>query len=150
VLAYTDDDMHASFGSVVLPPAALPETYTLPVSTFVQSGAIGPADFSKVGALTVSHGGSGSGQQVTIEDISVDRDGDTVLTPADCSDTNAAARPGGTEITGNGVDEDCSGADQAAQVPQVVAPAAKRCPKGKKQVKRKGKKRCVKKKKKRR
>ncbi len=47
VIAYTDDDMHSSFGSVVLPMAAPPATYTLPVSGFAQSGANGPADFSR-------------------------------------------------------------------------------------------------------
>ncbi len=68
----------------------------------------------------------------------------------DCNDTNAAAKPGGFDVPGNGIDEDCIGGD-AIVAGGGVAPSAKRkCPKGKKQVKRKGKKRCVKKKKKRR
>jgi len=32
-------------------------------------------------------------------------------TGVDCNDSNAAVHPGGVEICGNGVDEDCSGAD---------------------------------------
>lgn len=41
----------------------------------------------------------------------VDADGDGVPTPLDCDDTNAAIRPEAAEVPGNGIDEDCSGAD---------------------------------------
>jgi len=39
--------------------------------------------------------------------------GCTMSGTADCNDGNAAVHPGATEICGNGVDEDCSGADLA-------------------------------------
>src|SRR5689334_14971075 len=40
-----------------------------------------------------------------------DVDNDGVPSPADCDDGNAARRPGFTDKPGNGIDEDCSGAD---------------------------------------
>ena len=43
-----------------------------------------------------------------------DRDGDRFSPPADCVDTNRRINPGAKEIPGNGVDEDCSGADALA------------------------------------
>jgi hypothetical protein len=51
-----------------------------------------------------------------------DRDGDGMAPPADCDDTNAAVRPGARERPGNGIDEDCSGADRA--FPRVASPIA--------------------------
>lgn len=40
-----------------------------------------------------------------------DGDGDGFAPPADCDDGNPNVHPGATEVCGNGVDEDCSGAD---------------------------------------
>ena len=40
-----------------------------------------------------------------------DIDADGVLAPADCDDRNAGRRPGNVDQPGNGIDEDCSGAD---------------------------------------
>jgi hypothetical protein len=40
-----------------------------------------------------------------------DVDADGVPAPADCADLDAARRPGFRDVPGNGVDEDCSGAD---------------------------------------
>jgi Putative metal-binding motif/RTX calcium-binding nonapeptide repeat (4 copies) len=40
-----------------------------------------------------------------------DVDGDGVRSQLDCDDTNPAVRPGAVEIPGDGIDQDCSGAD---------------------------------------
>lgn len=45
-----------------------------------------------------------------------DRDGDGIFTPDDCDDRNSTVWPGGREIAGNGVDDDCSGADQPGRI----------------------------------
>lgn len=42
-----------------------------------------------------------------------DLDQDGVLAPADCNDHNPAIRPGALEIAGDGIDQDCNGADLA-------------------------------------
>jgi hypothetical protein len=49
-----------------------------------------------------------------------DADGDGAVPPADCNDANPAVKPGATDVPGNGVDEDCNGAD--AQVPPPPPP----------------------------
>jgi hypothetical protein len=51
----------------------------------------------------------------------VDRDGDGISPPADCMDTNSTVWPGAPEIPGNGIDDDCSGGDQAARLFAVVS-----------------------------
>ena len=40
-----------------------------------------------------------------------DADGDGVTLPADCNDANAAIFPGAAELTGDGVDQNCDGAE---------------------------------------
>jgi hypothetical protein len=45
-----------------------------------------------------------------------DRDGDGVPATSDCADNNATVWPGAPEVPGNGIDEDCSGADQPARL----------------------------------
>ena len=55
-----------------------------------------------------------------------DRDGDGVpgwLDGADCDDSNASISPLALEVAGNGIDENCSGADARAPAP-VQAPVA--------------------------
>ena len=48
-----------------------------------------------------------------------DKDGDGVLSPADCDDANANIKPGARDTPGNGVDEDCQGGD--APFPRVLS-----------------------------
>jgi Putative metal-binding motif len=50
-----------------------------------------------------------------------DRDGDGFSPPADCDDTNSAVHPGAREISGNGLDDDCSGGDTPARVAAGVS-----------------------------
>jgi hypothetical protein len=49
-----------------------------------------------------------------------DADGDGFNALSDCNDTNPVIRPGANDVPGNGVDENCDGAD--ATVPAVVQP----------------------------
>ena len=48
----------------------------------------------------------------------LDADGDGVQTPTDCNDANPAIRPGAVDVPGDGVDQDCSGAD--AKLPVIA------------------------------
>lgn len=45
--------------------------------------------------------------------VSVDIDGDGYNYSSDCNDTNPGIHPGAADACGNGIDEDCSGADSA-------------------------------------
>jgi hypothetical protein len=45
-----------------------------------------------------------------------DRDGDGFAPPADCDDRNSTVRPGGREIAGNGIDDDCDGVDKPGKI----------------------------------
>jgi hypothetical protein len=51
-----------------------------------------------------------------------DGDQDGVDARRDCDDANPAVHPGATDVPGNGVDEDCSGADLPAPEPAGPAP----------------------------
>ena len=53
----------------------------------------------------------------------VDRDGDGVSPPEDCSDTNSTVWPGAPEIPGNGIDDDCAGGDRLARLAATVSSA---------------------------
>jgi hypothetical protein len=43
--------------------------------------------------------------------VIADSDGDGIFTPADCDDANGAIHPGAADPPGDGIDQDCSGAD---------------------------------------
>jgi hypothetical protein len=50
----------------------------------------------------------------------VDADQDGYTADADCDDLNRFAHPGATDVAGDGVDQDCSGADTAGRVSAIV------------------------------
>ncbi|MEK7705370.1 MAG: putative metal-binding motif-containing protein, partial [Myxococcota bacterium] len=58
--------------------------------------------------LAVGCGGTATG---TDPNAPADADRDGYSTVADCDDTDAALHPGATEVCGDGVDQDCDGAD---------------------------------------
>lgn len=43
--------------------------------------------------------------------VIVDADGDGFYSNTDCNDSNASVHPGATDVPGDGIDQDCSGAD---------------------------------------
>jgi hypothetical protein len=49
-----------------------------------------------------------------------DRDGDGINELTDCADNNATVWPGARDVPGNGIDEDCSGADQPGRLSAIV------------------------------
>jgi hypothetical protein len=51
----------------------------------------------------------------------VDSDNDGYPQTTDCADLNNTVHPGAREISGNGIDDDCSGGDQPARMTGVVA-----------------------------
>ena len=51
----------------------------------------------------------------------VDADGDGSIVPLDCRDTDSSTHPGATDTPGDGIDQDCSGADAVAQ--QTAGPS---------------------------
>jgi hypothetical protein len=73
--------------------------------------AVGPHAFLVVAVDAAGNVGAPAGRTWTVIG---DADGDGFFTNQDCDDGNAAIHPGATDIPGNGVDEDCSGADAAA------------------------------------
>ena len=64
-------------------------------------------------ALLVLAGCGGGTASGTDPSLSVDADHDGYTTQVDCDDNNAAVHPGVVEICGDGVDQDCNGADEA-------------------------------------
>ncbi|WP_373498640.1 MopE-related protein [Desulfococcus sp.] len=86
-------------------------TITVTLSKGTHTLAVGAWNNKKTGALEVTH--------VYFDDIvisqstsSPDADGDGyTVAEGDCNDANASINPGATEICGDGIDQDCSGAD---------------------------------------
>jgi hypothetical protein len=66
--------------------------------------------------------GSCESRPVGTDDV-CDADGDGYATDeGDCNDRNAMVRPGGTEVCGNGMDDDCSGGDATCPTDAAVPP----------------------------
>lgn len=55
--------------------------------------------------------------------FNLDSDGDGFSPPADCDDTNSTIFPGASEIIGDGIDQDCNGADKTSldAIDEVIA-----------------------------
>jgi hypothetical protein len=64
-----------------------------------------------VRARAINEEGTVAGADTTVTTPAGDNDGDGVTPPLDCNDGSAAIRPGAADKPGDGIDQDCSGAD---------------------------------------
>jgi arylsulfatase A-like enzyme len=89
--------------------------------------------FDDPGLLSLTYGRTSVGRRVvSLWRAALDFDGDgysSLLGGGDCDDRDPSVHPGARDLPGNGVDEDCSGAD-ARPSPAAVAPSAPRRPTG--------------------
>ncbi len=105
------------------------ETQPLTCNDDIQGQPIGPSFVSATvtpGTYFLQVGGAlGEQDDVTLNTTfteNLDVDGDGSDRPADCDDDNASVHPGATDVPGNGIDEDCSGADATPAGPPPSPP----------------------------
>ncbi len=72
------------------------------------------SDDLAVGATGDTDNGSEAGAVYVIHGLCPDADGDGACTGVDCADDDATVFPGATDVPGDGVDQDCDGADAVA------------------------------------
>lgn len=109
-------------GALALLFSAFPGARPLNVEAAVVHGAAdrGPPGVDPIygtGRLDV-------GQAIAL--LSADADGDGAPYAADCDDQRASVHPGAVEIAGDGVDQDCDGADRALEVQALRTPGTRR------------------------
>jgi hypothetical protein len=100
------------------PGSALTVLCSLDGAAFAPCSSAGAQSYSSLGAgahtfrvQAVDAAGNASAVASRSWTRVVDQDGDGAFTNTDCNDSDPAVHPGATDIPGNGVDEDCSGAD---------------------------------------
>lgn len=79
-----------------------------------------PAGTHTLIARAVDRVGNFTTATATVTTTLADRDGDGSLEDTDCNDRAPLVKPGGTEILGNGIDENCDGVDGRPAVTATV------------------------------